>query len=88
MNEWDIVNKIRSGETDFGPCSTFLASEYDLNGPVIGHESIELIIREEEIESEDIKRVTELLGSDEWKESVNFLGGYSSKRSGQINSFP
>ncbi|PWR76032.1 molybdopterin-binding protein [Methanospirillum stamsii] len=88
VNEQDIVYKIRSGEIEFGPCPAFQASEYDLVGPVIGCISIDLMIREEDIASDQMKRIIDLLSSDEWKDTVCLIPGYSSKRSGQISSFP
>jgi len=88
LSEEDVIQKIRDGTVDAGPCSLCLASDYDLCGPVIGSMSIDLIFREEDVESDQIKRVREFLLSDEWKDMVDTIPGYSSGRSGQTDSFP
>jgi len=84
-SEQEVIQGIRGGKIDFGPCSGHLASEHDLSGPFIGSESIDLIIREEDIETEQIIHIREILSSEEWKEEVYLISGYNSKRSGQMS---
>jgi len=55
---------MKRGEIDAGPCSEYLAADYLLSGPVIGYESIDLIIRNEDLESEQIKHIQRLLSSE------------------------
>lgn len=85
MHEAEIVQKIRKKEIDAGPCSEYLAAEYNLSGPVIGHQHIDLIIRNEDIESEHIKNVQLLLSSEAWKREVDLVTGYSAEKSGEIS---
>jgi putative molybdopterin biosynthesis protein len=84
VHEGEIAQKIRTGEIVAGPCSEHLAAEYNLSGPVIGHESIDLIIRNEDMESEYVKHVQRLLSSEAWKKEVNLVTGYSAEKSGEI----
>lgn len=83
--EHEIIQKILEEEIDFGPCSSNLASEFELEGPVIGCESIDLIVREEDIESDQIQYMIHLLGSDEWNKEAWILPGYNLKRSGRVS---
>ncbi|KAF5086995.1 hypothetical protein DSECCO2_52870 [anaerobic digester metagenome] len=83
--EREIIQKILEEEIDFGPCSSNLASEFELEGPVIGCESIDLIVREEDMESDQIQYMIHLLGSDEWNKEAWILPGYNLKRSGRVS---
>ena len=84
-NEEEIVQKIRCGEIDTGPCSEYLAAEYYLSGPSIGCESIDLIIRDEELENEEIKELMRFLSSETWKKEVELVTGYSAEKSGELS---
>jgi len=86
--EDEVMDKIRKGEIDAGPCSEHLAAEYSLSGPVIGHESIDLIIRNEDLEHEQVKHLQSLLSSEAWRREVDLVTGYSAKRSGEMSSLP
>jgi molybdate-binding protein len=52
---------------------------------VIGYESIDLIIRNEDLESEQVKHVQSLLSSEAWRHEVDLVTGYSASRSGEIS---
>ena len=85
MSEEEVVRSIGTGEIDGGPCSESLAAEYYLAGPTIGYESIDLIIRDEDLESEQVKELRILLSSEAWKREVDLVTGYSAKKSGEIS---
>ena len=85
ISEDEIIDKIRKGEIGAGPCSEYLAAEYSLSGPVIGHESIDLIIRNEDLENEQIKHLQSLLSSEAWRREVDLVIGYSAEKSGDIS---
>lgn len=85
LTELEIVQQIIQEKIDFGPCSVSLASEYDLFGPVIGSERIDLIVRQDDVQSEQIKTLQEILSSEEWEDEVIHLQGYNLKRSGHIS---
>jgi putative molybdopterin biosynthesis protein len=82
--ELEIVQQIIQEKIDFGPCSASLASEYDLFGPVIGSERIDLIVKQDDAQSEQINALQEILSSEEWRSESGHLQGYNLKRSGQI----
>lgn len=84
-NEEEIIQRIKNGDVDFGPCSGYLAAEYDLYGPVIGKKSIDLIFREEDQATEQIIHLREILASNAWEEEISRIPGYSAKRSGQVS---
>ena len=84
IHEDEIIQKMRKGEIDAGPCSEYLAAEYNFSGPVIGYESIDLIIRNEDMESGHVKYVQRLLSSTAWKKEVDLVTGYSAEKSGEI----
>lgn len=83
--EMEIIHRILKEEVDFGPCSAHLATEYDLFGPVIGKDRIDLIIRAENIEKDDLRFLQQVLTSEEWKTEAGFIPGYNLTRSGQIS---
>ena len=85
MNETETIQKIKKGEIDAGPCSEHLAADYNLSGPVIGYKRMYFLVRNEDLESEQIKEIRSLLSSDEWKSEVDLVVGYSTERSGEIS---
>lgn len=83
--EMEIIHRILKEEVDFGPCSAHLATEYDLFGPVIGKDRIDLIIRAENTETDELRFLQQVLASEEWKTEAGFIPGYNLTRSGQIS---
>ncbi len=83
--EMEVIHRILKEQVDFGPCSAHLATEYDLFGPVIGKDRIDLIIREENIETDEMRFLQQVLASEEWKSEAGFISGYNLTRSGQIS---
>ena len=81
----EVIHRILKEQVDFGPCSAHLATEYDLFGPVIGKDRIDLIIREENIETDEMRFLQQVLASEEWKSEAGFISGYNLTRSGQIS---
>lgn len=82
--EQEIIQNIIEDKIDFGPCSACLAFEYELQGPVIGCDSIDLLIREEDMKSEQVKNLVKILESDEWREETWIIPGYDLERSGHV----
>ena len=82
--EQEIIQGLLEDKIDFGPCSASLAFDYDLQGPVIGCDSIDLVIREEDMESEQVKNLVQLLESDEWRGEAWVIPGYNLERSGHV----
>lgn len=82
--EEEIVRRIQTDEIDFGPCREYQATAAGLFGPVIGKESIDIIFREDTVDSEQIKTLKHVLRSEEWRQLCLSVPGYSGARSGEI----
>ena len=81
-SDQEVIQKIQTGQVDFGPCSGYLGSSYDLEGPVIGAESIDLLFRKDESNAEQVTEIIRILASAEWKEAISSIPGYDSEKSG------
>ncbi|MDD1724439.1 MAG: hypothetical protein LUQ07_04855 [Methanospirillum sp.] len=79
-----IVAGIRNREIDAGPCSSFLARASGLLGPVIGEQSIDLVIKKEYLETEEIALLMSVIMSGEWREYIRGIPGYSAPVSGEV----
>lgn len=82
--EQEIIRRIQTGEIDFGPCRDYQATAAGLFGPVIGKESIDIIFREDTVDSEQIRSLIQVLKSEEWRQVCLSVPGYSGLRSGEI----
>lgn len=85
--EQDIIRRIQTNEIDFGPCSEYQAVAAGLFGPVIGKESIDIIFREDIVDSEQVRTLRQVLQSEEWRQVCSSVPGYSGVRSGEISRF-
>lgn len=81
--EEQVVAGILNQEIDAGPCSSYRASVSDLAGPVIGKESIDLIIHEDNLKTEEIALLMSMITSGEWREYIRGIPGYSAPVGGE-----
>lgn len=76
---------VKNGDCDFSIGVESAAIKMDIDFIYLKDEEYEFIIKNENLSLESIAEITNILGSDQFKNKMESIGGYNTKRSGKIN---
>ncbi|GAV22615.1 molybdopterin biosynthesis protein [Carboxydothermus pertinax] len=79
-----VAAKVKNGLADCGLGIYAAAKIFDLDFIPLGEERYDLLLREENLEDPQVKKLLEVITSEEFKKEVERIGGYKTTLTGQI----